>query len=215
MDFEAIRDVWTAETGGEMTMADETMIRKIADQDRMMARRIRVRDYLELTVALGLAGGFLWVSSEVPTPWPWWLAAAITLAVGAVFVRERSRRGPATAGTSPLRDGLRGALADVDHQIRLLRSVAWWYLLPMAVVAVLIVVGTVLDVSRSLPPDQWERARGGLLAAVGVALAAVVPAYWVIWWANQRAVRQHLAPHRERIAATIRQLEANGESEAT
>lgn len=36
MDFDAIRDVWTAETGGEMTVADEAMIRKIVDQDRVM-----------------------------------------------------------------------------------------------------------------------------------------------------------------------------------
>lgn len=82
------------------------------------------------------------------------------------------------------------------------------------VAAALIVAGTVLDVSRGLAPEQWERARGGLLAGVGVALAAIVPIYWVIWWANQRVVRQHLLPHRERIAATIGQLESNGESEA-
>ena len=212
MDFEAIQRVWTTESGGT-TMPDEKLIRDVMARDGVLTRRVRLRDLIELVTAIGMAGGFLWVSFQVPTPWPWWLAAAITAGVGAVFVRERRRRGAVEPAGRGVRAGLKAALAETDHQIRLLRSVAWWYLLPLGGAALLVLGGTVMDVRSELPPDVWARGRAALAGTLGAAVAIVVAVFGFVWWLNQHAVRTQLEPHRERLAALVRQLEASGVGE--
>lgn len=212
MEFQVLQAMWTAETGGggfggRPHPSDDELIRAVLRRDRQLDRRVRIRDFIELGTCVALAIAFVVVAFQVPTPWPWLGAALLTLGVGAVFVRERSRR-PRAATAGRVRERLRAALDEVDHQIRLLRSVFWWYLLPLAGVALLVVGGTVLDVAGQVDASVWARQRGPLATALIVTTLIVAASFWFVWWMNQLAVRRHLVPHRQELAALVGQLDA-------
>jgi hypothetical protein len=91
------------------------------------------------------------------------------------------------------------SLAQVEHQIWLLRNVLWWYLLPPTL-SLLAFFGQV----------AWQAREAGWLGALAsfammvVFLAAV---YGFIYWLNQYAVRTTLEPRRQELAALLSSLE--------
>jgi hypothetical protein len=214
MDFQSLQSIWTGEAGNggnRSGESEEALIRAVLRRDRALDRRVRIRDFVELGTAAAMSFGFAVVAFRVPTPWPWLGAALLTLGVGAIFVRERRRR-PGAEPAGRLRERLGAALEEADHQIRLLRSVFWWYLLPLAGAALLVVAGTVWDVAGQMDASVRERGGGGLAAAVvTVATLFVAGVFGCVWWLNQLAVRRHLLPHRQEIAALVDQLDAADE----
>jgi hypothetical protein len=210
MDFTTIQRIWTGDAGGRPSEPPaEAVVAQVVRKDRQLARKTRARDVLELGPAAVMALGFGWVGLQVPTAWPWWLATVITIGVGAVFVWERWRaRTRRRAEVADLRAGLRAALAEADHQIGLLGSVLWWYLLPLACVAVLVVAGTLLDVRAAVGADAWSRGGAVLMAAFGATFVVVGALFWVVWRLNVRAVTRHLQPYRDELAAVITQLDS-------
>jgi hypothetical protein len=131
-------------------------------------RRVFVRDSIELVVAIGMAGVFLWIATLAPVMWPWMAAAVVVLGVGGVFVRERMRAAQRVAYPADVRRGLERAIEEADHQIRLLSTVAVWYLAPLLAAVVPILVGTVLGARAEMGPDVWARARAGIIAAANL-----------------------------------------------
>ena len=85
---------------------------------------------------------------------------------------------------------MESSLAQVEHQIWLLRNVHWWYLLPLALSA-LPFFGQV----------AWQERSGGWWTALGVSMvvALVVIVLAVIYWLNQYAVRSELEPRRREL----------------
>jgi hypothetical protein len=211
MDFNRVQEAWANQPDRPATRTDDELIRLLVARDRRIQLRVTVRDYLELATAVCMTVGFVWMATLVPVRWPWLGAAAVTFAVGGVFVRERLRNRRAEPHGAELRSSLQQALAETDHQIRLLGSVLWWYLLPTACVVVLILAGTILGARTEMAPEVWGRARAVFVPALAVMALITGGAFWLIWWANIRAVRQHLLPHREAIAGLIRQLSVDDE----
>jgi hypothetical protein len=212
MDFEHLRDEWAGQPLRRDAPSDEELIRQAVRRDRALQRKVLVRDAVELLTALAVAIGLLWKARAAAVGWPWGLAAVITLGVAGVFARERLRRPPSPAQATDVRGALQRALVEVDHQVRLLTSVLWWYLAPFGLVVTLIMVGSVLDARTEMGPEAWARARPTFAWVVTSALFVAGAFYWLIWRANQRAVRRNLGPHREEILRAIRRL-SNDEQE--
>jgi hypothetical protein len=209
MEFSDLQSTWTGqpERGGTHDLDVATIIAKAGK----ITRRTRVRDYVELGTAVALAALFFWIGTMAPVWWPWVAAGAITMGVGLVFVRERLRApGPLRADVE-VRSALQSALEEANHQIALLSSVTRWYLSPLAVVVMLVLLGTMLGVRAELPPEVWARGRAGLLAAFAVAAAVVAALFWVVWWLNRRTVTTLLAPHRDALADTLRGIDGDGD----
>lgn len=206
MDFNALQNIWTHQPDPASPDMDE-VLRTIARRTRRMNRHVAMRDYAELVTAAGMTAWFVWMAARAPIRWPWVTAAAITLGVSLVFVRERLRPSPAPVTPGDVRRGLQQAIQEVDHQVRLLGSVARWYLAPLAAAALLIVIGTALGVRETLGPDAWARGRGGLLAAIAVVLPVIGGAFWWLGRLNRRVVEARLLPHREQLVSLLEQLD--------
>jgi len=210
MEFDVIQAAWKEGPMGTRLLADKALADSVMAVDRKLGKAVGRRDLVELVTAAAMGALFIWIATVSPVAWPWSGAALLTLGVAAVFVRERARRRQA-ARTVPvdLHASLLAALAEADHQITLLRSVVWWYLLPLAGVVALILAGTLLGARTELPPEAWARARTGVVA---IAIPIVIGVFGAIWWMNVRAVRNQLLPHRRSLVALIGQLEANGDT---
>ena len=98
----------------------------------------------------------------------------------------------------PLVRGVESSLAEVEHQIWLLRNVHWWYLLPLAVPMLAFFAHTFWRLSRG---NVWE-------AAIATSFVTVVVGgvYTWIYWINQKAVRSTLEPRRQELTSMLRSL---------
>jgi hypothetical protein len=169
-----------------------------------------MRDAIECLVAAGVATWLLWKGWTATVAWPWLTAACLALGVSAVFLREIVRRRRIAVHQAPgLRQRLEGALREADHQIAQLRAVVWWYLLPLAAVAVLILVGTSLDAQTTMAPEVWARVRRGVVAVMTPVLTIT---FGAIWWLNASAIRTRLVPHREVLARRVDELRDRDEA---
>ena len=76
---------------------------------------------------------WLYLGVKLSLPWTWYLMVPALLWVAGYMLADRMRhkRQPPEPG-EPLRQRVESSLAQVEHQIWLLRNVLWWYLLPMA-----------------------------------------------------------------------------------
>jgi hypothetical protein len=213
MDFDRLRDIWSQQPDPSPARTDDEWIRLILTRDRSLRRRIRTRDGIELGTAWLMAAGFAWMAAGARVRWPWLAAAGIMLALGAVFVRERLRHRPPTGRVADVGGSLAQALAEVEHQVRLLTSVLTWYLLPLGVVIVLIDVGAILDRGARMDPGVWARDWPWLLLPFALVIPIIAGVFWVVWWANQRAVRRDLLPHRAELMRVMHQLAVDEEEE--
>jgi hypothetical protein len=166
---------------------------------RKMARIALVRDLAEagagLFVSVILAR--LWISFG-RDGWPIGIAIGLTLAVSAVFVRERVTARRSIPGMeATLLERLDGEIAELRHQRKLLHSIGLWYLLPLALSQALVVLAIGLHLERDAAPglvhgllhNPWTASfiLGYLFGVSPLCFAAVL-------WVNRRAVRQNLDP---------------------
>jgi hypothetical protein len=152
-------------------------------------------------------------------PWTWYLVVLPFIWVAAFLVVDRRRQkrqnesgeparasdkrsstrdaSPGTPAVPALLGSARESLAQVEHQIRLLRNVLWWYLLPFLIPILVFFAHVAWRTSQ----DWLERA-----AFFGFLSSFVVALYGWIYWLNQRAVRLQLEPRRQELLALVASL---------
>lgn len=211
MEFKDMQQLWMNHPVAD---TDQLGWDDVSKRVRTLNRRVFVRDVMEFVVALGLAALFFWIGVLAPIAWPWVGAGLLVLGVAAVFLRERMRAARATA-TAPhdVRGGLEHAIAEAEHQIHLLRSVATWYLAPVAAAVVLVLVGTVLGVRAEVGPEVWARGREALYLSMAAIVPLIGAVFVLVWWLNRRAVTTHLVPHRDSLVQALRQLDDTSDDE--
>ena len=203
--LEAAREMWRRgePDSGRGRFDEEETLMTIREKTNQFERAIRRRDRIEAAAGLLLVGVAGWVSVLAPGWAP--KAGAGVLVASVAFVVHRlwsvRRRGlPADPGL-PLIDGLRAELSRVDDQIALLRSVATWYVMPLALGATAWMVS--LGLALPLPPEH-RPAAALLLGGAGLAILAVVGV--LVVQLNRHAVRRQLLPLREEIAASLEEV---------
>ncbi|MCP4639228.1 MAG: hypothetical protein GY851_02275 [bacterium] len=197
MDLDAFREAWQGqETEGP---SGEEVVRMVERKHRKLERTVVWRDVRESVAALVLAAFFVVAGHHLARHmWPWYGAAGCCLWVAAFLIVDRriQRDGQPAAST---REALDRALRQVDHQIRLLRNVFWWYLLP-CLGAIALVLGEMMSqISR----ESWGTAYAPFLFTV-VLVAVLYPA---IYWMNQHAVKHQLLPHKQELAEALHGLQ--------
>jgi hypothetical protein len=91
------------------------------------------------------------------------------------------------------------SLQQVEHQIRLLRNVFWWYLLPLAL-PMLAFFGQVSWRGREMPP-RWG---APVFFAIGAAIVALV--FTGVYKVNQYAASAGLEPRRRELQELLASL---------
>jgi hypothetical protein len=208
MDPDNLKQAWQAQSSpSRLTINAELLLREVQRNQRSFRTTIFWRDVREVGTGLLLTPIWIYLGIRLALPWTWFLSVpAILWIAGFMLVdRMRYKRQPPESGES-LRDHVESSLAEVEHQIWLLRNVFWWYLLPI-VLSCLAFFGQVAWLGRS---DGW-------LTALAVGLVVLVAGMLVagIYWLNQEAVRTDLEPRREELKALLGSLEGESPFAAT
>jgi hypothetical protein len=191
MDLDGLKETWQARVEPDDRLAKKKgdVMQDVLTRLDRLDREVRRRDIQEAAVGLALIGFNGWLAFTAQSVLA--RAGALLIAAGCAFVilwsrRAASRvgsRGPdAAASELPIVHFCRRELQFVDAQIRLLRSVWWWYVAP-------IVAGTELFIYGSAPQSP----------AMGVKMAIVLLVGVAIYWWNLDAAKRQLIPLREEL----------------
>ncbi|MFA5191370.1 MAG: hypothetical protein WC740_11625 [Verrucomicrobiia bacterium] len=182
-----------------MTIDTTVLLQLLKRNKKHFEAMIFWRDAREVGTALLMVPIILWIGVRDHLPWTFFLMIPAVLWIAGFMLTDRilqKRRQPQL--DNPLRDCLERLLAQVEHQIGLLRNVFWWYLLPVAAA-----------MAAFLGHVTWHIWAGGwhVRLASAVIIAVITLIFWGVYWLNQRAVRRELEPRREELRALISNLE--------
>ena len=197
MSGDSFQQAWQSQS--RLTIDAEMLLKEVQRNQRQFTATIFWRDVREVGVALLLIAVWIYTGVRNSSPWTWYLAipGLIWIAAFLLASRVRQRRRPPASG-QPLRQGLESSLAEVEHQIWLLRNVFWWYLLPIALPAL-----------AFFGQSAWKERAGGWWTALALGGAAAVAGIILagVYWLNQKAVRAELEPRRQELEALLRSLQ--------
>jgi hypothetical protein len=200
MNPDDFKQAWRGQSSQTRLLIDtELLLKEVRRSQSYFTAMIFWRDFRE--VGVSLLGVPLWIFLGIKfgLPWTWYLAVPVLLWVAGYMLIDRMRhKRPAPEPGEPLRQRVESSLAEVEHQIELLRNVFWWYLLPLAL-AVLAFTGQV----------AWQERSGGWGTAIVVSavIVFVTIVFAGVYWLNQYAVRAELEPRRQELEALLKSLE--------
>lgn len=172
-------------------MPDAGILDRVRERSAELDRTIRKRDRWETVAAVIV---FLFFSLMLTDPSWVTRAGALLVMAGTILIawmlRRARRTGDDVLAGASLAEALRVERGKLDSQIRLLKSVLWWYIAPLGVGIVLVVAGV-----RGF---SWFT-----VGYVGIFAAFVVFVYRL----NQNAVRKELLPRWEELIRQLRQIE--------
>ena len=134
MTFDELQKTWQSQRASfKLTIDSDLLLREVKRNKRFFESAIFWRDVREVGVAFIMFLFFLYFGLKMKI-WSLHATALLTLSVGVFMVVDRivqKRKRPEPAGT--LMGCIESSLAQVVHQIWLLKNVLWWYLLPLGV----------------------------------------------------------------------------------
>jgi hypothetical protein len=199
MSAEDFKEAWQSETSESRVMIDaEVLLAEVQRKQRQFDAVIFWRDFREVGVCLLMIPVWLYLGIRLPILWTWFLMIPVLLWIAGFMLvdrRRQVRRRPKPG--EPLRQVVASSLAEVEHQIRLLRNVHWWYLLPIA-----------LPILAFVGQGAWQERAGGWFTALVflITAGAVAGTFAAIYWANQYAVRTGLEPRRRELEVLLTTL---------
>ena len=199
MDPDPLKQAWQAQAAQTRLVVDaERILAEVRRNQRSLTAAVFWRDVRDIGVSLLLAPLWVYLGIALSLPWMWYLTAPVLLWMAGFQLADRLRhsRRPPEPG-EPLLQCVEHSLAQVEHQIWLLRNVVWWAMLPLGVSA-LAFFGHV----------AWlDRLFGWLTALVAVVAVAVVGMIFAgVYRLNQTAVRSELEPRRHALQGLLASL---------
>lgn len=195
MNIEQLQTLWKTQPLAPALDETEQLLRT-EEESRAFDRTIRRRDLWELLAAVLLAGMYGFGGGAAKGPLLAKIAAMlVVLAVPlfAIVARRRLKPLESSSGAADLRTALEHGIRHTRLQVRLLRSVVWWYLLP--------IWGSTLLM-------EWHRhGEVGSPRWLKIQLLAVLPVFLGISWLNRYVARKSLQPRLERLLALRREWE--------
>ena len=174
------------------------ILEKIRRDQKNLTATLFWRDVREVGTSLLLFPVWLFMGITLRLPWTWYLTVpALMWIAGYLLVdRMRHKRRPPELDES-LRHCVECSLAEVEHQIKLLRGVLWWYLMPIAIAMMAFFVHV-----------AWEGRAGGWWMAIALAMVVAIgtSVLGFAYWLNQYAVRSNLVPQREELQMLLSSL---------
>ncbi|MEZ6124196.1 MAG: serine hydrolase domain-containing protein [Planctomycetaceae bacterium] len=208
MDFDKYQQAWkSAADQPQVRINTELLAKAVRKSHSGFQSTINWRDIREVGVSILLLIYWVYKGLTTSMPWTWWLTVpALIWVAGYILVDRRRHPQRASGPGEPLSFYAREALAQVEHQILLLRNVFWWYLLPLAIP----LMAFFLQVSWNTSADWRDFSRQ---AAFWTLLTLVI--YGGIYWVNQLAVRKQLEPRRQDLLKLIAGLENASDNETS
>lgn len=200
MDPDNFQRAWQAQASQtRLTIDADLLLKEVRRNQQHFAATIFWRDVREVGTAVLMAPLWLYLGVKGSLPWTWYLMAPVLVWIaGYMLVDRRRHQQQPPEPDEPLRQRVQCSLAQVEHQIWLLRNVFWWYLLPLGIPMLALFVQV-----------AWQlRAAGWLTALIFVGMIGVVAIAWAaVYRLNQDAVRLALEPRRQELEALLKGLE--------
>jgi hypothetical protein len=194
-----LKQVWQTQSSlARLSIDADLLLAEVRRNQWYFTAMIFWRDVREVGICLVLAPLFLYLAVKDALPWTAYLTVLALVWIAGFMLLDRLRqRRHAAEPSEPLRARAESSLAQVEHQIWLLRNVHWWYLLPIAL-AMLAFFGQV----------TWQERSGGWWTALAATLVAIllVAVLSGVYWINQVAVRSTLEPRRQELETLLASL---------
>ncbi len=198
MTFDELQETWQSQqTSFKLSIDSDLLLREVKRNKRFFESAIFWRDVREVGVAFLMFLFFLYFGLKMKI-WSLHATALLTLSVGVFMVVDRiiqKRKCPELTGA--LMVYIENSLAQVVHQIWLLKNVLWWYLLPPSI-GIAIFIGHIAWLIRDLP------GRGLIFLSVYCVFCVLL--FWGVYLLNQRAVRKELNPRKEELEQLLNSL---------
>ena len=184
-----LSELWKSQPSRSGGIKGEDMLALVQKKLRRFDRTVTVRNWLECVAGIAVVVFFLWTAARVPDPVV--KIGSLVVAAGAAWiVFYVVRYGNSSETVDPSQDltsYTRALAARYDHQIRLLKSVKYWYLLPIYIGLLIATAGLFL-----------ERAKAGTLGWRDLWGPAIYTALFAaIWWLNEGLSVRRLRRERE------------------
>lgn len=198
MNFDDFQKSWQSQAAAQkISINADVLLREVRHNQQQFRRMIFWRDVREVGVAAVLVPIFIYTGWK--THWTLYLGAFACFVVGADMVLERFRQKKKTPDLhGSLKDCAATALAEVDHQIWLLKNILWNYILPLSVPILLFFGWSTWDMPLPLAVKIPF-----LLFLIGLGVAMDVFVYWL----NQFAVKKQLEPRRRELEKLLNEIE--------
>lgn len=199
MNPDQLQQAWQAHASQTRVTIDAELLRKEVQRSQShFQSTIFWRDFREVGVALVMIPVWIYLGVTYALPWSWYLVVpAFVWGAGFMLVDRRRHKPQPSDPAEPLAVSVQSSLAEVEHQIWLLRHVFWWYLLPYTIP----VLAFFAEVAWRTSPGWW-----GFALAFSVPSAFVLALYYLIYQLNQSAVHGQLEPRRQELLALLASL---------
>ena len=201
MNPDPYQEAWKMQSSDARLEVDaDRLLAEVREGERAFATMIVFRDAREVGVSLVMIPIWIVMGVKMALPWTWYLVipGLVWIAAFMLVDRRRQRRKRPAPGES-LRGHVEESLAQVEHQIWLLRNVVWWYLLPLAV-----------PMFAFFGQVSWRmRHLGGWEAVIGFTMMVVIVTvvFGLIARLNWTAIRTTLEPRRTELETLLRSLD--------
>jgi len=205
MTFDELQKTWQSQQSSfRLSVDSDMLLREVKRNKKSFETTVFWRDVREGGGSLVMAVVILYFGGIKGIMWPfgfWPLlpVALLVAGVGVFIIADRimqKKKQPVL--TESLASCIETSLAEVKHQIWLLKNVIWWYFLPFTV-AIAIVYTYI----------AWKLREVGSIVFLTISglFAATVLAYWGGYHLNQWAVRKKLNPRKAELEQLLDSLE--------
>ena len=207
MTFDELQETWQSQQRGFKIKIDSNLLLKeIQRNKKHFEYTVLWRDLREIVAGFAVTIFFLYYGLK-SNIWSLILLAFLCAGVVVFLIADRlvQKKKKPRFGDS-LVDCIQSSLANVKHQVWLLKNVLWWYLLPPGIGIVIFVGSVVLKIIQNV--------RGkGLVDILVFLFAYLVGSFLLslgVYYLNQWAVRKYLIPRKEELEHLLQSLENSG-----
>lgn len=187
MLLDELQQTWQSQPAPTLRIDADMLLSQVRRNQRSLKSTLFWRDFREVVIAVAMIPFFANAAREQGWHWLSFCLACAWMA-GYILVDRWRRRKKKPASDHALARCVDESLDEVEHQIWLLKNIAWWYLLPGILAALFTFTYMFVTISGL---------RFGLLLGMGAFFAVYAGVYWL----NQYAVRTELEPRRQELLA--------------